>query len=192
MERTNKDLLRRTAAGLFATEGYDAVGIQKIVDTAGVTKPTLYYYFKSKQGLLNAIFADHFDALLKGLEVAASSYEGELMGVLTQVVDVYVRYGEEQREGTYLQLSMTYLPVSHGSSPIIQTYMERLQGFFTDFFRKAVGEHGNLKGHEEVLAVTLIGLLNNYMIHLLNGKISYSEAGIAALVKQYMYGIYVL
>ena len=30
-------------------KGYDAVGVQEIVDTAGITKPTLYYYFGSKR-----------------------------------------------------------------------------------------------------------------------------------------------
>ena len=32
----------------FYMKGYDAVGVQEIVDTAGITKPTLYYYFEVK------------------------------------------------------------------------------------------------------------------------------------------------
>ncbi len=192
MEQTNKVLLQNTAARLFSSNGYDAVGIQKIVDCAKVTKPTLYYYFKSKQGLLDAIFSDHFEGLLKELKTASISYDGDLMGALTRIVDSYVQYGIGKSDETYLQLSMTYLPASHAAHTIISAYMERLEEFFTDFFRQAVPVHGNLKDHEQILSVTLIGILNNYMIQLLNEKLSYSEVGVAALVKQYMYGIYVL
>ncbi len=40
----NKEVLLQVALDLFHAKGYDAVGIQEIVDKAGVTKPTLYYY----------------------------------------------------------------------------------------------------------------------------------------------------
>ena len=46
----NKEVLLQVALDLFHAKGYDAVGIQEIVDKAGVTKPTLYYYFGSKKG----------------------------------------------------------------------------------------------------------------------------------------------
>lgn len=37
----NKEVLLQVALDLFHAKGYDAVGIQEIVDKAGVTKPTL-------------------------------------------------------------------------------------------------------------------------------------------------------
>ena len=39
------------AAKLFAERGYDATSVREIVEAAGVAKPTLYYYFRSKEGL---------------------------------------------------------------------------------------------------------------------------------------------
>ena len=47
----NREKLLSCALDLFYARGYDAVGIQEIVDAAGVTKPTMYYYFGSKKGL---------------------------------------------------------------------------------------------------------------------------------------------
>ena len=52
----NRELLLNTALELFHAKGYDAVGVQEIVEKAGVTKPTLYYYFGSKLGLLKNAF----------------------------------------------------------------------------------------------------------------------------------------
>ncbi|MCB5701286.1 TetR/AcrR family transcriptional regulator, partial [Bacteroides fragilis] len=48
----NRQLIMNSALTLFYESGYDAVGVQQIVDSAGVSKPTMYYYFGSKQGLL--------------------------------------------------------------------------------------------------------------------------------------------
>ena len=47
--------IARVAARLFADRGYDATSVREIVEAAGVTKPTLYYHFGSKQGLAEAL-----------------------------------------------------------------------------------------------------------------------------------------
>jgi len=48
---------RLLAAGtaLFAERGYTGTYIREIVARAGVTKPVLYYYFKSKEGMFYTI-----------------------------------------------------------------------------------------------------------------------------------------
>ena len=51
----NREKILQCAEELFYSRGYDAAGVQEIVEMAGVTKPTLYYYFGSKRGLLEAI-----------------------------------------------------------------------------------------------------------------------------------------
>jgi len=47
--------IARVAARLFAERGFDATSVREIVEASGVTKPTLYYHFGSKQGLGEAI-----------------------------------------------------------------------------------------------------------------------------------------
>jgi AcrR family transcriptional regulator len=47
--------IARVAARLFAAQGYDATSVREIVEEAGVAKPTLYYYFRSKEGLAKAL-----------------------------------------------------------------------------------------------------------------------------------------
>ena len=47
----NRERILQCALELFYAKGYDAVGVQEIAQKAGITKPTLYYYFGSKYGL---------------------------------------------------------------------------------------------------------------------------------------------
>lgn len=62
-----------SALTLFYESGYDAVGVQQIVDSAGVSKPTLYYYFGSKQGLLEALLNEHFQPMEQKLIEASET-----------------------------------------------------------------------------------------------------------------------
>lgn len=46
-----RDRLLKVALQLFAKKGYEATSVREIALASAVTKPTLYYYFKSKEGL---------------------------------------------------------------------------------------------------------------------------------------------
>jgi TetR/AcrR family transcriptional regulator len=50
-----RERLLETAIGLFAEKGYAGTSVREIVERAGVSKPVLYYYFQSKEGLFLAI-----------------------------------------------------------------------------------------------------------------------------------------
>jgi TetR/AcrR family transcriptional regulator len=64
---SRKQLLE-VALRLFAQKGYAATSIREIVDAAGTTAPSLYYYFGSKEGLYIELMQTQFaqmDALLE-------------------------------------------------------------------------------------------------------------------------------
>lgn len=45
----------KSALGLFSSQGYDATSVREICEAAGVTKPTLYHFYGSKEGVYRAI-----------------------------------------------------------------------------------------------------------------------------------------
>ena len=55
LEVNSRERLLETATELFAEKGYAGASVREIVAKAGVSKPVLYYYFKSKEGLFYAI-----------------------------------------------------------------------------------------------------------------------------------------
>ena len=50
-----KTRLMEAGIHLFAEKGYASTSVREVVERAGVTKPVLYYYFKSKEGLFRSI-----------------------------------------------------------------------------------------------------------------------------------------
>lgn len=56
-----------TARELFLVKGYHGVKMQELADKAGVNKGLLHHYFKNKDTLFKAIFAEAFHSLLNNI-----------------------------------------------------------------------------------------------------------------------------
>ena len=84
----NKEKILESALDLFSAKGYDAVGVQEIAERSGITKPTLYHYFGSKYGLLEALLSTHYEQFRSVLSEAAR-YEGDLPMTLYRFVNAY-------------------------------------------------------------------------------------------------------
>ncbi len=82
-----------TAAELFSTHGYERVSIRQICEAVGVGKPTLYYYFKDKETLLEELidFSRQLgEKLLREFVDNESDYLRRLHGIL-KVQQAFVR-----------------------------------------------------------------------------------------------------
>jgi len=86
------------ATVLFAEKGYAATSVGEIVARAGVTKPVLYYYFQSKEGIFQAILGEA--ARLQG-DVLAHALE-EHGHVLDRIIGLCERIYHEVLERPYL------------------------------------------------------------------------------------------
>ena len=73
------------ATGLFAERGYAGTSIQAIAQAAGITKPTLVYHFRSKDGLRREVVASllgHWRDEVPRLMAAAASGGPRLASLL--------------------------------------------------------------------------------------------------------------
>jgi len=93
-DETVRTRLLAAAIGLFAKKGYSATTVREIVEAAGVTKPVLYYYFGSKEGIFHEMMRDALAAfegtVTRTLEAPGTATERIrlfLDGVLTLVLE---------------------------------------------------------------------------------------------------------
>jgi AcrR family transcriptional regulator len=89
--------IARAAARLFAERGYDATSVREIVEAAGVTKPTLYYHFGSKQGLAEALLTRPMTDLVARLR-ALPREEPDTSRLLVRAVETKLAFLEEEPE----------------------------------------------------------------------------------------------
>jgi AcrR family transcriptional regulator len=58
-----KNRILKVSEELFALKGYDATGIAQIAEKAEITKSLLYYYFNSKEQILEELFSNYLLAV---------------------------------------------------------------------------------------------------------------------------------
>ncbi|MBD3347508.1 MAG: TetR family transcriptional regulator, partial [Chitinivibrionales bacterium] len=67
-----KAKILNTAERLFAEKGFDGARVDDIAKSAGVNKALIYYYFKSKDDILDALFTSAMKDIISLIE---QSYE---------------------------------------------------------------------------------------------------------------------
>jgi AcrR family transcriptional regulator len=186
---SNRSDILNQALALFAARGYDAVGVQQICTATGVTKPTLYHYFGSKRGLLEALIAERIGPLQHDL-VAATAYSGDLTASLEQVARVYFQFAADEARFYRLLLSLWLFAPENEAFQIAFVHLNRQHELVAQMFERAVVQHGNMRGRQQIYAATFIGMLHTFIGLGLNGYLQLDETVIYRAVHQFSHGIY--
>ncbi|WP_266168630.1 TetR/AcrR family transcriptional regulator [Dyella subtropica] len=86
--RRAADRIRDTAAELFYREGIRAIGVEEIVNRAGVTKPSLYRAFESKDELAADYLRDYDRRFFLSFEAPAADHPGDPKGQLLAYLEI--------------------------------------------------------------------------------------------------------
>lgn len=168
MSADNRTHLLNTALELFASRGYDAVGVQEIVEAAGVTKPTLYHYFGSKRGLLEALLETHSVELLESLRQAAD-YRHDLTNSLRQVMQACFRFARCRPEFYRLLLTLRLSPPDSEAYQVAAGLARAQNEVLETLFQQAAQDHGNMRGRQRAYAATFLGMVNTCIILSFSG-----------------------
>lgn len=106
--------IARVAARLFAAQGYDATSVREIVQGAGVAKPTLYYYFQSKEGLAKALVVLPLSNLVEQLHQIVNT-EPDPVRCLEQILEAHFAFCREDPDRSRFLYALIFGPP--GSEP---------------------------------------------------------------------------
>jgi TetR/AcrR family transcriptional regulator len=182
-------MILNQALHLFASRGYDAVGVQEIALASSITKPTLYYYFGSKEGLLTALLEENFDDLTTSLRKAADYY-GDIYHTLGLVTRTFFEFARSHDLFYRMQLSMYFAPPESEPAKAIRHFHEEQHEILEEMFKRAAQGHGNMRNRHQRYAVTLRGMIDTYIGLYLNGYIQLNDEVLHLAVHQYMHGIF--
>jgi AcrR family transcriptional regulator len=90
-----KGAIEQAAARLFAQQGFGATGVQQIVDEAGVNKAMLYYYFRGKEPLYDALIGQGLNLLNSAVCVVEEEQGGPLSQRLQRFLATYLHLVSE-------------------------------------------------------------------------------------------------
>jgi len=121
------------ARALFAERGFAATSLQDIADAMGVRKANVYYYFKTKAAILDALL----DERMIGLEALLAAAEAEASVEVRR--DSIIAGFAEEVVGTY----RTVAPIDF-ADPAVRTVpgvADRLEAFTVRAAMALFGEH---------------------------------------------------
>lgn len=189
----NREMILETALDLFYARGYDAVGVQEIAERSGVTKPTLYYYFKSKYGLLEQLLENRGTPFLEELR-RVGEYHGELKETLCAMAETTVSFAGREPKMAALFIALYHSARGNEAYRAVRPMVLELQRTVENVFDSAASDLGNMHGRQRQFSVGFIGLVIYYIVmkqEMSGGKgVCISREEIESVVHQFMHGIY--
>lgn len=161
---TRQQLLQ-AALKHFANSGYAATSVQDIVDHARLSKPALYYHFKDKAGLFQALVHEAHDERYRLLCAAAEGHTG-IAAQLEAMLAALFAYFRENRE--LMRISFATMFAAPGEVPEDAGCAEKCHRNF-EFLHsiiKQAHKNGELDQYfdSQELAMGFYGLVNFYLV----------------------------
>jgi len=193
-----KQTILDRALELFAAKGYEGVSISELTEASGITKPTLYYYFGSKEGLFEAVVQPYYDRLNTLVTEYAAyhpkprSYFEDIHRTLIKVTTAYFSFAQANETFYRITLANLSMPGSSAVFAIVKKYHFEQFGVIESMFRGMAKIHGNLRGKSKTLSWSFIGTINSYIGLCFSGitAMELNEKSARELVHQFMHGIY--
>lgn len=188
-DNNNKEKILNTALELFSQKGYDAVGVQSICEASGITKPTLYYYFQNKAGLLQKLLKINYEKLNSLITQKSKykpnikSYHEDVYPVLKNTAESYFAFAKNNEMFYRIVLQALCAPKNSELFSMVEDFNKEQYNIIEKMFTEMSTVHQNMQRHEKRLAWTFIGMINSYI--MLKTETTTDE-----LVHQFMHGIF--
>jgi AcrR family transcriptional regulator len=159
----------QAAVRLFARKGFEATSTREIVEAAGVTKPMLYYYFKSKEGLCEAILTRFLSQFHSRLAAAIDDVR-EPRDYLVEIVWAHLDYCRQHRDFAKFFYAVFFGP---DESPLGGTFLDETrpgrelqkgQELLNEACRRVISSGLIDSGRQEALLMAINGMINFWTI----------------------------
>lgn len=197
MKDTNsRQTILACALQLFAARGYDAVSISDIVEQAGVTKPTLYYFFGSKEGLFEELLRVNYEKLDGQLADACrydahpQQYHADVFPLLLHAIGAFFSFAQSHTAFYLMVLSLTFAPALSRPAQMAEPYHKTHYQILERMFCEVAAVHPNLAGKERISSWRFLAMINAQIGFWQRGYGLLDEATAQSIASGFMHGVF--
>jgi AcrR family transcriptional regulator len=159
---SKKQAILKTAARLFASQGFDATTTLQIAREAGVTEPLIYYHFKGKDDLFTRIIDTTFSEYFSRIDALEKNPDSPF-GQIQKLIELQYDIAEEMPDE--VQLIANACPARLNDPEDIcagnvKEYRRRLLGYLTRNISEGVGSGEFEKVPTEETAIMILSVIN--------------------------------
>jgi AcrR family transcriptional regulator len=158
-EVRSPDRILSKALTLFSVKGYDATSVREICQAAGITKPTLYHFYGSKEGVYRALVEGALEEYRRTVRDLVSS-PGGVSERLRRVARAHFDYTRERPELVRFLLALSHNPPSSAPVTDFHRYYEDVVGAIAALANQGVASGELAPGPVDVRVLVFLGALS--------------------------------
>ena len=175
----------KIARALFTERGFSNVAMRDICRAADVTPPTIYYYFRNKEALFNAVvretvsMTDFIELLNDECRKAAG-----VNSKLEAFVRTYLSHFPKDRLNVGLYVRNSTELDAIGSKTLTAEFAH-IQSILTDIIREGIVEKEFRETDPRMAAECLLGMMNRFVFQQIHFKRNYKPLEAASYLTDF-------
>lgn len=155
--------LLESALHHFAEKGYEGTSIREIIESAGVTRPVLYYYFENKEDLFRRLVEMKFSDYVGRLRKVIETFDDTPSRLKAMMQEAF-RLAEEEIEVVQIILQIFFSPPAQGP-PLDRNRLGRKRfRVIEDVMREGVQRKELSGGDAQALALVFVGIMEMHIM----------------------------
>jgi AcrR family transcriptional regulator len=176
------DRILRSALELFSSKGYDAASVREICEAAGITKPTLYHFYGSKEGVYRALVDGALDDFRRQVARALAG-PGSARTRLKRVARTYFENARARHDLVRFIYALIHNPPSTAPGTDFPRFYDALVRGIAAEVERGVAEGEFTRGRTDLRMLMFMGALGEALCgYLIVGRPEISPALADALV----------
>ena len=176
------DRILLSALELFSSKGYDATSVREICEAAGITKPTLYHFFGSKEGVYRALVDGALDDFRRAVTRAMQA-PGSAVDRLRRVGRAYFESARGRRDLLRFIFGLIHNPATSAPRTDFPRFYDEVVAQIAAEVEAGVARGEFVPGRADLRMLILMGALGEALCgYLIVGKPQLSAALADALI----------
>ena len=176
------DRILLSALELFSSKGYDATSVREICEAAGITKPTLYHFYGSKEGMYRALVDGALDDFRKAVTRALQA-PGSAVQRLRRVGSAYFESARGRRDLLRFIFGLVHNPATSAPRTDFPRFYDEVVAQIAAEVEDGVARGEFVAGRADLRMLMLMGALGEALCgYLIVGKPQLSAALADALI----------
>jgi AcrR family transcriptional regulator len=172
------DRILLSALELFSSKGYDATSVREICEAAGITKPTLYHFYGSKEGVYRALVDGALDDFRRAVTRAMDG-PGSAVDRLQRVGRAYFESARGRRDLLRFIFGLIHNPATSAPRTDFPRFYDEVVAQIAAEVEGGVARGEFVPGRTDLRMLMLMGALGEALCgYLIVGKPQLS-AGLA-------------
>jgi AcrR family transcriptional regulator len=167
---STKERIEKEAITVFSEKGYDAGSMREIAEASGVTKPVIYYYFKSKENLCHSLIHSGLEEFRRQLRSACDGEADDMFEQMVRVVEVQFDFCRHRVEFMRFIYALNFGPDRKKINYDFYAYGMEIFQMLAELMRRASAAGVIRRGKEEAAVYYLRGIISAYVMLYADGR----------------------